>query len=133
MPNGCDTCRRLKAAYELLESEPRRGRTALDKILGPYLRHLSEAEAEAYGTTAELPVHEKPGSEPAAEAFLAAYETALRQALEKRGCDIAFAIAETRSWLPCKGQDYTALRIGLSMIARSEAKAAKPERQALTA
>lgn len=116
MSGHCKVCEAHKKAYQLFESDKRVGTKAVDATLEPFMEHLRALEADCYQQAMEayLKTPERKGG-PERD-FLSSYAKFLETALEEAGCDLALAKRELRCWMSRGGQDYSGLRIGLSLL-----------------
>lgn len=119
MPTTCKNCARLEAAYSLLQTDQIAGLDAIAARIAPFLEHLSKAETSAYNLAMKAHAKSREDDLQSAKVFLVEYGRHLAGILRSQGCDIALARREVRSWVTPQDEDYTALRIGLSLIERA--------------
>jgi hypothetical protein len=116
MSSRCKTCEAHKKAYQLLERDARVGTKALDATLEPFMEHLRMLEAESYKQAMEAYLRSSDRKGGPERDFLSSYAKHLEKALQEAGCDLALAKQELRCWMSRGGQDYSGLRIGLSLL-----------------
>ncbi len=134
MPTTCKNCTRLEAAYSLLQSDQRAGLDAIAATISPFLEHLSKAESRAYDLAMKAHARMQEDDLQSAKTFLVEYGRNLAGILNSQGCDVGLAKREVCSWVTPQDEDYTALRIGLSLIERARSsKSEEAGKQSLTA
>ena len=120
MSTTCKICAAHARGYRLLEESERLGMRAIEATLERYMEHLRDIEAECYRSVMEQSLRGRSATEDKgdgqAQSFLKRYATRLAETFSARGCDIGLAKQEMRAWMPRGAQDYSGIRVGITLL-----------------